>query len=87
MTRSRYRPNQLLEVADGPLTAAELRRLATYIQYRLDRAGEGDGMKFSKELVERFVLVIETAQIAIARPPPYRRDARREIIDRPGESG
>ena len=51
------------ETETGPLTADELRRLATYLQYRLDRASAESGdMKLSQEIVERMIVVIEAAQ-------------------------
>lgn len=46
------------------MTQAELRKLATYLQYRLDRAGESGDMQFKREVVERFVELIEEVMVA-----------------------
>ena len=55
----------LPETEGGPLTAGELRRLATYLQYRLDRAQFTDDMNIKRALLERMILVIEAAQRGI----------------------
>jgi hypothetical protein len=39
----------------------ELRRLETYLQHRLDRAGEGD-MKMTQTLIERFLWFVKQAR-------------------------
>ena len=73
MIRSRAKPPSNPAHADfGPLTPDELRRMATYLQYRLDRAGESGDMKMNRDLVARFILVIEAAQVTINGPAAAR---------------
>jgi len=55
----------LPDLEGGPLTPGELRRLATYLQYRLDRAADADDMNVKRVLVERMIVIIEAAQRGI----------------------